>query len=389
MIREIHVSNFKSIDKLDMEFGRVNVLIGANGCGKTNILEAICLGGAALAGKLDNEFLAPRGIRYAEPLTMRAGFTKKDLKKPIKMRLVSEQGVALEFALGTPATPFAVFDLLKIPKVLLPPGVEALKDMIPADQRHDADTHFSMHVRQGRFPDLEAVREQYESGYVASTYFGNLESFLIYAPDPFALRRLEDEARTLPLGTRGDGLFRLLATFSPEQMKQVKEFLHVIDWFDDFEIQPATLPGERRLRIKDQYLADGLVYFEQRAANEGFLFLLFYLCLFISEYTPAFFAIDNLDNGLNPKLCTYLCQTLCQLATKHKKQAIITTHNPAVLDGLDLKDDEQRLFVVYRNVEGRTRMRRIVPKDLPHGGPPVRLSEAFLRGYIGGLPKNF
>ena len=219
--------------------------------------------------------------------------------------------------------------------------------------------------------------------------FSILERFLIYSPDHTSIRRLEDEERTLPLGIDGSGLFRLLQEFSPEEMAEVKTHLRMIDWFDDFEMPDNLIPGERRLRIKDQYLAEGLQFFEQRVANEGFLFLLFYLCLFISKHTPKFFAIDNLDNGFNPKLCAYTAKTLCELAKTHDKQAIITTHNPSVLDGLDLKDDENRLFVVYRNIEGRTRIRRILPKDQPQDGPPVRLSEAFLRGYIGGLPDNF
>ena len=59
---------------------------------------------------------------------------------------------------------------------------------------------------------------------------------------------------------------------------------------------------ERRIKIKDRYLANGLQYFDQRSANEGFLYLLFYLTLFVSDLTPHFFAIDNIDNALNPKL---------------------------------------------------------------------------------------
>ena len=43
---------------------------------------------------------------------------------------------------------------------------------------------------------------------------------------------------------------------------------------------------ERRIKIKDRYLEDGLQYFDQRSANEGFLYLLFYLTLFISDETP-------------------------------------------------------------------------------------------------------
>jgi hypothetical protein len=80
---------------------------------------------------------------------------------------------------------------------------------------------------------------------------------------------------------------------------------------------------------------------------------------------------------------------LVALAKKYDKQVLITTHNPAVLDGLDLNDDEQRLFVVYRNSEGHTKVRRATPPQPLGDEPPVKLSEAFLRGILGGLPQNF
>ena len=60
-----------------------------------------------------------------------------------------------------------------------------------------------------------------------------------------------------------------------------------------------------------------------------------------------------------------------------------------MLDGLNLDDDEQRLFVVYRNKLGNTKIRRIFKPRAIDQQEPVKLSEAFLRGYIGGLPKNF
>ena len=146
---------------------------------------------------------------------------------------------------------------------------------------------------------------------------------------------------------------------------------------------------ERRIKIKDRNLEEGLQYFDQRSANEGFLYLLFYLTLFISDETPKFFAIDNIDNAMNPKLGSELIKVLAKLSKEHGKQSILTTHNPSVLDGLDLTDDDQRLFVVSRNADGHTKVRRILHKEVPNGVEAVRLSEAFIRGYIGGLPKNF
>ena len=80
-----------------------------------------------------------------------------------------------------------------------------------------------------------------------------------------------------------------------------------------------------------------------------------------------------------------LTRNLAALAKKHNKQVIVTTHNPAILDGLNLQDDEQRLFVVRRNEEGHTKANRIPYK----AEREKKLSEIWTNGFIGGLPENF
>ena len=68
---------------------------------------------------------------------------------------------------------------------------------------------------------------------------------------------------------------------------------------------------------------------------------------------------------------------------------IFTTHNPGILDGLDLSDDDIRLLVASRNKIGHTKIKRIEHNGIPESAEPRRLSELFLDGVIGGLPKNF
>ena len=377
MISQLQIKNFKSIDQLTIELGRFNVLIGANGCGKTNILEAICLGGAAAANKLDNEYLAPRGIRYATPKEMRSGFDAASLTQPTVLDVTDSNAKKLSVALTESPDNSDKFVWENLDDYPVTFDINELnKNLIERKQPPVSMKEISRILRTAQ-------------SVLASIEFSQLGNFLIYSPDHTAIRRLEDEERTLPLGTDGCGLFRLLQSFTNEELAEVKTHLRMIDWFDDFEMPDNLIPGERRLRIKDQYLAEGLQFFGQRVANEGFLFLLFYLCLFISQQTPKFFAIDNLDSGLNPKLCAYATKTLCALAKTYDKQAIITTHNPSVLDGLNLHDEDNRLFVVSRNLDGRTRIRRILPTEQSPSEPPVRLSEAFLRGYLGGLPEHF
>ena len=140
--------------------------------------------------------------------------------------------------------------------------------------------------------------------------------------------------------------------------------------------------------FRDKFMQKKNNLFSAENANEGALELLFYLTLFISRKTPDFFAIDNIENGLNPRLCRFLMKKICELAVKNGKQVLITTHNPAILDGLNLNDGSQRLYVVTRNDEGKTQAKRIQTKEQT-GEQRMMLSEMWMKGLIGGVPYNF
>ena len=78
MINEISIQNFKSIVNLDLELGRFNVIIGPNGCGKSNILETISFASAAAQNKLDYEYLVNRDVRMADPKFMVNAFEEDE-----------------------------------------------------------------------------------------------------------------------------------------------------------------------------------------------------------------------------------------------------------------------------------------------------------------------
>ena len=78
MISNLSIKNFKSIVDVGLPLGRFNLLIGANGCGKSNILEGIALGAAAGLNKLDYEYFANRGIRVVDSKMMMPAF--EDIK---------------------------------------------------------------------------------------------------------------------------------------------------------------------------------------------------------------------------------------------------------------------------------------------------------------------
>lgn len=411
MLTELHIKNFKSCKDLQLQPGRVTVLIGENGSGKSNILEGLAFASAAAADKLDHEFLASRGLRVPEPRFMRSAFTPhSDETISIGVRAGYN---AEHFELSTEGEgPYARWTrssrelppspIAELPLVADAVAVDLLQRLTSLEERlRDLEKRlFNLKKRQVDVEDLaQTVLETHEAVLQAALSVrdtqerSSLTDFLIYSPENTALRNFEQEGQILPLGIKGEGLFQLLKTLEPERVAELRDNLRLIDWFEDLQVPSTLAPFERTLRIRDRYLEREedveLAYFDQRSSNEGFLFLLFYFALFVSPDTPKMFAIDNVDASLNPKLCTELMRRLVVLAKKYDKQVLITTHNPAVLDGLDLNDDEQRLFMVHRNSKGHTRARRVhAPKPLGDE-PPVKLSEAFLRGLIGGLPQNF
>jgi hypothetical protein len=219
---------------------------------------------------------------------------------------------------------------------------------------------------------------------------GDLTKFVMYTLEESRLRSATETSHLQPLGTRGEGLFQLLKrhVMSGKNnvfLNKVNENMSLLDWYEGFEFSDSGVKQDVSIKIRDKYLHPIMKQFDLRSTNEGFLYLLFYSVLFISRETPPFFAIDNIDASLNPKLCARLTRNLTELAVKNKKQVIVTTHNPAVLDGLDLSDDNQRLFVVRRNKKGHTIASRVEHKP----DRSKKLSEIWADGYIGGLPSNF
>ena len=392
MISEVHIENFKSIEDLTVPLGRITVLIGENGSGKSNILEAIAFLGAAADDKLDNELLVNRGIRVTDDALMYAAFDGRNLKStkkraksrkhPPQILLSATNGtLVLNVALTSPKFVSGKEIGLKPWISYHYPDSDFRKFFFESEKGLSNALKNFLVERTAKFdPDkkileiLEHSDDEFMSMLalnLAATLVNKdanqklrLSDYRIYSPENSALRTFQEEGQSLPLGIRGQGLFKLLQSFHTKnqasKLAELKRSLELVGWFLDFEIPTDPAPGDNRLRIKDRYIHEGQEV-DQRSANEGFLFLLFYFTTFLSEQAPPFFAIDNIDASLNPKLCAQMMTRLVSLSKKMDKQAILTTHNPAILDGLDLNDKDQILYVVFRDENGRTKLRRIQP----------------------------
>lgn len=375
---------------MTLPLGRVNVLIGPNGCGKSNILEAISFASAAAQDRLDYEYLVNRDVRMSEPEFMVNAFvdddnqvTKKDNDKVsdlIQIEVIDDEHPCLcNIKFNQHLKRWVNYSKV------LSENLTFLKDESEASE--------SQREKLASFANqLEALGLKKDDllnsllDVLATTSL--LSEFLTYRPTEHFLRKTF-ETSILPLGVHGEGLMKYLKEKALEKdqefFQEINSGLNLLDWFDGFKIPEDLLSNEYRLSIGDKYLKDSLHFFDQRSTNEGFLFLLFYLTLFNSKETPGFFAIDNIESALNPRLITKLMSYLIDRCFVNDKQVIVTTHSPYVLDALDLSNDDIRLFVVRRDIDGHTRIERIPFRE----NRTMSLSQLWMSGLIGGLPDNF
>lgn len=392
VIRELKIQNYKSILDHTLELGRINVFIGENGCGKTNILEAVALAAAAQTNKLSIEELFARGIRVAKPSIMRSSFEgvkPGDISLQVQTsaygdKLPSVPGASLAFSTtitGKGTTGLSV-EFISTPSFSEMIDREELKSII--ESISNGKIRVSRGIKRGIERDLQRYKLHRDI----------IDDFAIYNANILALRGLITMSRRTPLGIYGENLDVAMSALPENVWTDVLERAKCVSWLDDVMVDPADErkyqghklgQSKSNVYFRDRFMKRKNNVFSAENVNEGILHVLFYLTLFVSEGTPKVFGIDNIETALNPQLCRDLMQQLAELSDKHGKQALITTHNPAILDGMNLLDDEQRLFVVYRNDDGHTVTRRIKQKP-DTKDVKYKLSELWMRGHLGGLP---
>lgn len=322
---ELDLTDYKSIRQICLPTSYLNVLIGANGVGKTNLVEAVVL-----------------------------------------------------------ATCVEAEGSNKIPDCFRLCGTEYVDD-----------------------PDmLEDVRK-----WGRATYLHNH----IYTLEERAIRLFSEKRRIemrIPevvyqergcgnsLVSNGANLYEVLVGIEqtqPREWLELQSQLGVIfgDWFDRVELCEPTKEksASRFVRIDQERVLikfhrsdkDGGFY-TRHSVSSGFLKVLAMLALLFSKETPKVIAIENFGEGLNPKLSCYLVGLVASLAKRYNRQVFLTTHDVSVLDGVDLV--EEFLFVVSKDRDSDTRVKQIKIGVLSEKRIS-KLSETWLRGSLGAMPKMF
>lgn len=414
MLTKISIQSFKSIYHIqDLELGQVNVFVGANGSGKSNLLEAVgVLSAAAATGRVDSTSLRERGVRLSPPQLYISSLKQQSKRFPqidISAFFDNQRidfGVTLQQPKTDPSRLLA-FQTLKGPGIFIDSNEVRSNKSNP----NKINTHT---VKEGQ--------DNYLPNSIFAWLFsrGNLNpqveelntllsEYAIYGPTTPVLRGIQPDIFTRdPIGLLGGRLAEAVEDILNLEQKTfgslaLDELLELLDWVEGFDITAPSrellspdVPSLRSIiRFKDFWMGEGHNQLSGYDANEGALYVLFMLVLASHPRVPRFFAVDNFDQMLHPRLARALTRLFCRLVleTEPKRQVLLTTHSPMVLDGLDLRDERIRLFTVERNQnsKGATVVRRVElsEKILATAQNGMPLSMMWVSGLLGGVPDIF
>ena len=137
MLDKLSVRTFKSLEDVTVDLGRVNVFVGANGSGKSNLLEALGILSAAADGKVDDQALLARGVRPGLPALYKSAFpVKRGKRVPPHLRFGARSGrakyeVSLHNPLNNPAPAWRFnFAWTSSNRLPLSPSAAASRDAI-------------------------------------------------------------------------------------------------------------------------------------------------------------------------------------------------------------------------------------------------------------------
>ncbi len=359
MIERIVIENFKSIRKLDLELKPINILIGANGAGKSNLLNFFkfldpLFGGGlqSLIGNNINSYL----------------YFGRNVSKKLKGLIDIDNRFAIQFTI---AQSFGknTGHIEEIEIQYNDSGDEKgnygqWETVFERSEIEESNLyHFDNEVIQEHFDLLNVYHFQDAS-----------ERSRIKAPS-----RINDN-RVL----RGDGA-NLAAFLYFLQEKHVKEFENierhikeVAPFFDRFDLAPDKLiPENIELWWRDKKSSD---YFNAFDISDGTLRFIALSTLFLQPGLPKVLVVDEPELGLHPFAINKLA-AMIKNAAANGCQVIISTQSAGLIDNFE----PEAVITVDRDNE-QSVFHRLKSDDLANWLEDYTLGDLWNKNVIGARP---
>jgi energy-coupling factor transporter ATP-binding protein EcfA2 len=400
VIQNIAIENFKSLRRIDLKLGALNLFIGTNSSGKSNFLDALRVLQGIGYGFTFDEILdgKPRSASTEVWAPIRGGIAKATYSGPAsngdeerfisfgvtvqtaaleslnyRIAFSAKRGALRDESLSgvagniydsphryIPAAPFLYIRYSDKPRVALERNRPILYQLLRA-----AITE-------------ESHKELIEKVIASLTNTQRIE------PVPSFLRQYSVPHSVKRMGEHGENFAALVKTIISDPVAK-SEYL---SWLrnltptevDDVLVLEGAL-GEPLFALKERneeypapVLSDGTLRFAAIAAA------------FFQPDMPDLFTIEEIENGIHPTRLRLLVELLKTQAVQTGRQIIATTHSPVVLAWLSDEDYETTFFCKRDEKTGESIIKPLTA--IPHFVDTVKrqpLGDLFAEGWLEGV----
>jgi len=355
VIRRIQIDNFKSLSGFSLPavgtppLGRFTCLIGANGSGKTSVLQALDFL-SHLTSQDINEWFNGRDWSPTELRPSFVGTRPSSLEFEVDLDL---QDVGDVRWTGKFSFPYLMHEAESV-RV----GGEKVLDfrggrlMVLGGDAKSAETDLGL--LKFNYSILALFDEKIGLVSLAKlrSAMNGIKSLELLSPS--SMRRSSRPSESM--GWSGEKLAGFFGQLKPEIRILIQE--RVREFFPSLaQLRVQSKPGGyRTLSAKEREISS----VNARHLSDGFLRILAVVSQVEQTNTPdTVILLDEIENGLHPELIERLVKYLLQA----KVQVIVTTHSPMILNYLSDDEAKDAMILLYRSREGKTRSCRYF--DLP------------------------
>lgn len=383
MIERIHIQGFRRLADVDLPLKPLNVLIGANGCGKTTFLDVLAIISSSARGELTKTVSDIGGLgptltsltTYSGPGHVRFGVTIRSTLNAQSFYEFDLFPIGVGYAVDQES--FTEFLDEQSPLLYLKRDIHSVKKLVPAGGE------LRMIEENGKFsPQETALSVDDRLFVVTSNAIDFLSSSLRYHNLEIGLRspaRLPQQLNmaTTP-GANGEGLISCLFDLReshPDRYDSVEAALRAA--FPNFERLgfPPVAAGLLAMTWKDKTSKQP---FYMHQLSEGTLRFLWLVTLLYSPGLTAITMIDEPEVSLHPELLAILAELFREASSR--TQLIIATHSDRLIRYL--KPEE----VVAMNMleSGAVEMVRGSDMELEQWLKDYSMDELWSMGRLGG-----
>jgi predicted ATPase len=331
-IKEFKIQGYRSLLNLNIELDQINIITGANGCGKSNLYKAVHLLAKSAEGRLAKSLALEGGMSSVLFAGQRKSLTQT--KKPIRMTMSAiTDGYSYELSCGLPTPSLSMFGLdPQVKEEYVWHGHQKRKSTLFLERKvgsafvvdnSNTRVDYPVSLRQSEsvlsqlhephlYPELSHLRETMRRWRFYHHFRSDSHS---------AIRQPQISVRTPILSDDGNDLAAALQT-----ILEIGDEVGLKEVIDDAFPGSTIIIHSENSRFKVLLNQPGIKRpLDAQELSDGTLRYLCLVAALMSPQPPNFLALNEPEMSLHPDLMKPLANLILKAA--EYSQLFITTHS--------------------------------------------------------------